>query len=268
MKKCRLAILGSGALGSIIARAVVDELNEDYQLLGVLSKTMENAKRLAEEVKCKAYTNLKELLADQPDYVIEAANPTVTKEIGLNILEKGINLIVLSAGAFADRTFYEAAKQTARKHHCRIHIASGAVGGFDVLRSTLCMEEAKVSIITEKSPHSLAEAPFLEGQKLSDYVVEEVFSGTAEEAIRHFPQNINVAVATALATTGVENTHVVIRSVPDMTSNFHRIELSGPTVKINIEIDSAPSPDNPKSSSLAAWSVVALLKNLVSPITF
>lgn len=268
MKKYTVAMIGSGALGGIIARAIRGELKEHYELRGVLSGKVENASKLAEEVNCKVYHNLEELLADKPDYVIEAANPAVTKEMGLKILEKGINFIVLSAGAFADQTFYEAAKQAALENNCRVHIASGAVGGFDVLRSTLAMEKADVSIFTEKSPDSLAGAPLLEGRQLSPYVVEEVFSGTAEEAIEHFPQNINVAVATALATTGVENTNVVIRSVPGMTSNYHRIELSGATVKVKVEIDSKPSPDNPKSSSLAAWSVVALLRNLVSPITF
>ncbi|HRN71211.1 MAG TPA: hypothetical protein PLS49_08595 [Candidatus Woesebacteria bacterium] len=37
---------------------------------------------------------------------------------------------------------------------------------------------------------------------------------------------------------------------------------------INIIIETRPSKDNPKSSSLAAYSVMSLLKNLVSPITF
>ena len=111
-------------------------------------------------------------------------------------------------------------------------------------------------------------SPFLKGRDLSQNKIEEVFSGTAKEAIEAFPKNINVAVATALATTGVDNTKVTIRSIPGMKSNRHNIKLIGDTVKVVIEIESIPSSVNPKSSTLAAWSVISLLKRIVAPITF
>ena len=98
--------------------------------------------------------------------------------------------------------------------------------------------------------------------------MEYVFSGTAKEAIEYFPKNVNVAVATALATVGVDNTKVVIKSIPNLTSNKHEIQLLGNTMKITVGIESTPSNDNPKSSSLAAYSVIALLKNLVSTIAY
>lgn len=53
-----------------------------------------------------------------------------------------------------------------------------------------------------------------------------------------------------------------------MRSNKHRIELAGDTVQVTVEIESTPSEENPKSSTLAAYSVIALLRNMVSPISF
>lgn len=268
MRKYKLAIIGTGSLGSIIARDVSNELSESYELLGVLSGKVENALKLANEVNCKAYNNLDKVLADKPDYIVEAASPNVVKDICIKILEKGVNLIPLSVGAFADREFYKKAEQAAVENNSCIHIPSGAVGSFDVLNAAMLMENVETSIITEKSPKSLDGAPFLEGRHLSKENIEEVFSGTAKEAIEFFPQNINVAVATALATTGVDNTKTVIRSVPKMRSNKHRIELAGDTVQVTVEIESTPSEENPKSSTLAAYSVIALLRNMVSPISF
>ncbi|HHV38835.1 MAG TPA: DUF108 domain-containing protein [Tepidimicrobium sp.] len=268
MGKYTLAIMGSGSLGTIIARAISTELSEDYSLLGILSGSYENAERLAGKVNCKAYRDLDDMLLDKPDYVIEAASPDVMRDVGVRILENGTNLIVLSVGAFADDEFYAGAERAARENNCRIYMASGAIGGFDVLQSATLMENSSVSIITEKSPNSLKGAPALEGKGLSRTEEEEIFKGPAREAIKLFPKNVNVAVATALATVGVDNTNTIIRSVPGMQSNRHNIELVGDSIKVSVKIDSKPSLDNPGSSTLAAWSIIALLKNIVSPIVF
>lgn len=268
MKKHTLAIIGSGSLGTIIGSVVSRKLSENYDILGVLSGSIENAERLAGEIGSKVYKTLNEVLDDKPDYVIEAATADVLKEMGVKILAHGSSIIPLSVGALADKAFYNKVKKTAIENNSRVHIPSGAVGGFDVLRASMAMEDSKVSITTEKSPRSLNGAPFLEGRKLSELKTEEIFSGFANEAIRHFPKNVNVAVATALATTGVENTKVAIKSIPGFGSNKHSIKLIGETIDVEVIIETTPSKDNPKSSTLTAYSVVNLLENLVAPITF
>ncbi|MFA6360547.1 MAG: NUMOD3 domain-containing DNA-binding protein, partial [Dysgonamonadaceae bacterium] len=168
MKKYKLAIIGSGSLGSIIGRVVSKDLSEEYEILGVLSGKIENAIKLAEEIDCKAYKTLDDVIDDQPDYIIEAASPDLFKDIGIKILANGINLIPLSVGALADKEFYNNVKETASKNNCRVHIPAGAVGGLDVLRASMLMEDAEVTITTEKSPESLNGAPFLKGRKLSE----------------------------------------------------------------------------------------------------
>lgn len=268
MKTYKLAIVGSGSLGSIIGKYVSKELSDDFEILGVLSGKVENAKKLADQIGCKAYKTLDEIIEDQPDYIIEAASPEVFKAIGVEVLAKGISIIPLSVGALADKEFYKKVKQTAVENKSRVHIPSGAVGGFDVLQSAMLMDEVEVSITTEKSPKSLNGAPFLKGRELSEENSEAVFSGSAREAIAHFPKNVNVAVATALATTGAESTKVAIQSIPGFKSNRHTIKLVGETINVEVKIETTPSEDNPKSSALAAYSVIGLLKNLVAPITF
>ena len=75
MKQYKLAIIGSGALGSIIGKVVSGDLSEEYEILGVLSGRIENAVKLANEIGCKAYKTLNEIIDDKPDYIIEAASP-------------------------------------------------------------------------------------------------------------------------------------------------------------------------------------------------
>lgn len=214
VEKYKLAILGSGSLGSIIAKVVSKDLKDNYEIVGVYSGKIENAVKLADEIGCKAYKTINEIIADKPDYIVEAATAEVLKDIGIQILANGINLIPLSVGALADEQFYNNVKKTALENNCRVHIPSGAVGGFDVLRGAMLMEDVEVGITTDKSPRSLDGAPFLKGRKLSEEKEEEVFKGSAKEAINHFPKNVNVAVATALATIGVENSKVSIKSIP------------------------------------------------------
>ena len=132
----------------------------------------------------------------------------------------------------------------------------------------MLMDDVEASVTTEKSPQSLNGAPILEGRKLSQEKEEEIFTGSAKEAIAHFPETINVAVATALATTGAEHTKVSIKSIPGLESNRHKIKLVGKLVEVDVVVETTPSKDNPKSSALAAYSVISLLENLVSPITF
>lgn len=268
MEKYKLAIIGCGSLGSIIGKVVSEEMSENYELLGVISGKNKNAVKLGEQLDCKAYKSLDEMIEDNPDYIVEAASGQVFKEIVVKVLSNNINLIPLSVGALADSLFYNKIKQVAVKNNSRIHIPAGAVGGFDVLKSAAFMEDVSVSITTEKSPKSLNGAPFLKDRTLSEEKIEEIFTGSAEEAIQEFPENVNVAVATALATIGVDKTKVSINSIPRISTNKHKIKLAGDSIKVEVIVETTPAKENPKSSTLAAYSVINLLQNLVAPITF
>lgn len=129
------------------------------------------------------------------------------------------------------------------------------------------MGDSKVSIESTKAPRSLNGAPYLAGRELSEQEEELVFCGNVKDAIGGFPKNVNVAVATSLASDNPD-TEVRIRSVPGRTENSHSITLEGAHMKAEIKVCSTPDPLNPKSSVSAAWSVVALLKNLASPVFF
>ena len=139
----RLGIVGCGFLGNIIADAWKQGLLPDYELVGVTSRTWESVQKTAEKTGIRACKNVDELLALKPDYVAEAASVKTVREIGEKVLKSGSDLIVLSIGALADDGFYQKIIETAKETGHRIHIASGAIGGFDVLQTMQVMKPGR-----------------------------------------------------------------------------------------------------------------------------
>lgn len=266
MEKKRLALVGCGYLGTVIAQAWKDGFLEDYHLIGAMSRTMESAEKIAALTGCKACRDMDELLELKPDFVAEAANPQTVKEIGKKVLSRGANLVVLSMGAFADSGLFEELKETAAREGTRLYLSSGVIGGFDALRTLSLMSMAKnqpaaSGISTHKGPGSLKGTPIFTESLMTETEERQVFSGNASEAIALFPTKVNVAVATALASTGAENTGVKITSVPGFAGDDHRITMETEGVKAVIDIYS-------RTCEMAAWSVVSLLRNVSSPVVF
>lgn len=266
MEKKKLAIVGCGKLAEIVVDAVIGDLLPDYHLIGLYSKTTEKATRLADKFNtsnkgygCTPCTSLQELLALKADYIVEAASPTAMKELVLPALKNGTSVVTLSIGVFADEDFYEEVKHTARQNNARVHLVSGAIGGFDLLRTVSLMETCTASIATEKGPNSL------KGTSVYDESLQtesrKVFEGNAKEAIALFPTKVNVAVAASLATVGPNNIKASVTSTPGFIGDDHRIEIKSDQIHAIVDVYS-------KTSQIAGWSVVNTLRNISSPIVF
>lgn len=265
--KKKLAIIGCGALGRILATNVKKLLSDSYEICGLLDLNQEAAQKLAADVQSKVYADFADLAADKPDYTVEIAGIPAAKAYGEQVLRSVSDLIVVSVGSLADESFRSALTTAAEESGHRLYVVNGAIGGFDLMQVFSLMGPSTVSIESTKAPRSLNGAPYLNGRSLSESEEELVFSGSVQDAIQGFPKNVNVAVATALAS-GNDATQVRIRSVPGRKENSHSITLQGEYMKAEITVTSTPDPENPKSSVSAAWSVVALLKNLASPVFY
>ena len=265
MKK--IATIGCGALGTIFARALVTRLSAEYLLLGVYDLNAESAGRLAGELNVKQYPDCGALLADHPDIVVEIAGVPAVCAYGERILRAGCDLVVVSVGALSDSALKDALERAARENARKVYIVNGAIGGLDLMQTVAFMGVDEACITNVKAPASLNGAPYLNGRELSEECEEVVFDGSVDEAIAGFPKNVNVAVATALASE-FSGTRVVIKSVPGLPDNQHHIDLKGGGLTARLSICSLPDPANPKSSTSAAWSVIALLKNLASPVQY
>ena len=160
------------------------------------------------------------------------------------------------------------AEKTAETVGCaaKVHLASGAIGGFDVLQTVTLMAQAQqlaetAGIETHTGARGFRNTPVWEEHLLTDTEKTTVFTGNAKQAIATFPRRVNVAVATSLATTGPEITGVTMHSVPGWVGDDHRITAEIEGVKAVVDICSS-------TSAIAGWSVVSLLRNLASPVCF
>ena len=260
-----LALVGCGKLSDIVVDAFLSGLLPDYKIVGAFSRTREKTQRLVEKIKahsgdmCAACISLEELLALKPDYIVETASPAAMKELVLPALQNGSSVVTLSIGAFSDEQFYEEVKQTARDNNTRVYLASGAIGGFDVLRTVSLMGNCEASIATEKGADSLKGTSVYSDDLQTGQ--RKVFEGNAQEAIALFPTRVNVAVAAALASVGPRNMKVSVTSTPDYVGDNHRIEINSDQVHAVIDVYS-------RTAQIAGWSLVNTLRNITSPIVF
>ena len=93
-----------------------------------------------------------------------------------------------------------------------------------------------------------------------------VFAGSAREAIKGFPANVNVAVALSLAGIGPDRTQVEIWADPGVTRNTHTIIVTSDASDLTMTIENVPSLENPRTGRITGLSVLAALRRLTAPL--
>ena len=245
MKK--VAVLGCGRLGTLIAGALAQGRVEGVALWGVFGRTQRRTHALAEKLSCPAADSIASLLAFGPDYVIEAAAGQVVRQYAVAVLAGGADLIALSTGVFSDPVFYEQVEQAAVQYDRRVHLVPGVVGGFDIMAAARLMGPVEVSFTKRKHPRASGEGdPAL--RTMADFC-----SGNAGELYRRYPDHMNVAVSVALATNGVEDTPASVEPVRPGENVSFTTQLSGSfgNAEIRTELGTI-GPD------LAAWSALTV----------
>ncbi len=242
--KTKLGIVGCGFLGNIVADAWKKGLLPDYELVGVTSRTRASAEKTAANVGCAVCEDVDALLALEPEYIVEAASVESVRAMAIPVLKRGVNLVILSIGAFADLDFYAQVKAAAVEGGAKVHLASGAIGGFDVLQTVTLMAQAQglpetAGIETHTGAKGFRNTPVWAEHLLTDTEKTTVFTGNAKQAIATFPRRVNVAVATSLATTGPESTGVTMHSVPGWVGDDHCITAEIEGVKAVVDICSS-----------------------------
>ena len=243
MKKV-VGIIGCGAIGTVIARAVDNKVVGCdgvvlYDIIG------ERAEKLGKSVSIRTVTvkDVDEMIRLNPRVIIETASQQALKEYVNEILDCNIHLIVLSVGALLDLDVKSN----------KIHVPSGAIGGLDAISGAALAGIDEALLTTRKNPRSLGR---------SDKEETTVYEGFAAEAVKIFPQNINVAATLALAVRPAK-LKVRIVSDPKVTRNIHEIKIKWKYGKMFFKFTNEAHPENPKTSALAAWSAINLLKNLL-----
>jgi aspartate dehydrogenase len=260
----RVGIVGAGNIGTTIATAI-DEGRVRAELVALADRNLERARELAAAIKrTLAILPLAELV-EAADLVIEAASQSALEEIVPATLSQGKDVMVMSIGGLLGREEWFA---LAEKHGARMYCPSGAIGGIDAVKGARVGGIQHVSLRTRKPPRGLAEAPYIKehGIDLSEITAARpIFEGDAREACLGFPANINVAATLSLAGVGPEKTRVTIIADPSVDRNIHEIEVIGECGRFQATIENVPT-ENRRTSKLAAFSAIALLHELTTPL--
>jgi len=254
----KVALIGCGAIGSFIAESIA-EGRVEAELAYIYDVQKAKAESLAVKVKSRVASTLDEILSSDVELVIEAASIKAAREVLSRALSHGKSVLLLSIGALAEKNFLDEALLRAEKGNARIYLPSGAVGALDALKSAREAGLEEVTLVTTKPPRALKGSPLLGDDKKT-----LLFDGNARDAIEAFPQNVNVAIAVSLAGLGVEKTRVKVYVDPEAELNKHEIYARGAFGSLYFRVENLPSPQNPKTSYLAALSAVATLRRISS----
>ncbi|VVB94227.1 putative L-aspartate dehydrogenase [uncultured archaeon] len=264
----KIGVIGCGAIGKEICKAI-DSKRINAQFVGVYDKTAQNCERLLEELDNKPEILPPDELISRADIVVESASQAAVREFGPRVLETGKDLMVMSVGVFTDPGLLGRFMKMASDNRCKIYIPSGAIAGLDGLKSSSMATLNKVTLTTTKNPKGLKGALYVIENKINlDSFREKtlLFEGSAEEAIRGFPENVNVAASLSLAGIGIKETRVRIFVDPAASRNVHEVTVEGAFGKFTCRVENVPSPGNPRTSFLAALSAIATLKKITEPL--
>ncbi len=249
-----LGIIGCGAIGTDVGLAA-DKIKEIKKIY-LFDIKPSASKKLCKSLKKAEVKHVKDFL-DDVDVVFEAASQEAVEEYALDVIRAGKDLIIMSVGSLFDDEFRCELERTAKEENCKIYLPSGAVCGIDGVLSASVDVIDEVTLVTTKPPASL-------GKSYNKRTV--VFEGTAREAVKKFPSNINVAASLSLAGVGFDKTKVEIVADPVATRINHKILAHGRFGRLRAEIENMPNPKNPKSSYMASLSAIATLKRIINPI--
>jgi aspartate dehydrogenase len=262
----RVAIGGFGAIGKVVAEALDGGL-EGLSLAAVSARDAARAEAALAGFAAPVPVLPLDRLWAAADIVIECAPARHLRDLAEPALANGRTLVTLSCGALLDNFDLV---ELARRHGGRILVPTGALLALDAVQAAALGGGIRsVQMVTRKPPGGLDGAPYLVEHRIRVTDLTEaklVFSGTAREAARGFPANVNVAAALAMAGIGPDRTMIDIWADPAVDRNIHRIEVEADAASFSMQIQNVPSLENPKTGRLTALSVIALLKKLTSPL--
>lgn len=262
-------LIGMGALGRHVAYALQREASRVRLSILVRPQYVQAVRDRADEVvpgEVEVVSSL-DKLREVPELAIECAGHSAVAEFGEACLTTGMDFLVTSVGALTDLALLQRLERASRTHMGKLMIPAGAIAGVDAIAAARFGGLDRVRYTSRKPPEAwkgtyaekLLDLDSIEGPV-------EFYSGTAGEAARLFPQNANVAATIALAGRGFEQTECSLNADPAAPGNVHLIEAEGAFGTLRVEVQGKPLADNPKTSTLAALSVLRAIHNRIGAI--
>ena len=254
----RVAVVGLGPIGKKVVEAL-DQGIPGLVLAAVSVQDLAKHRDFLARLKRPPAALPIDGLADIADLVIECAPSKLVRSIVAPFVSRGKTAVVLSAGALLEN---EDLIEIARLNGGQIVVPTGALIGLDAMTAAAEGKILSVRMVTRKPVTGLVGAPYLVQNNIDIERITEplkIFEGTAREAAKGFPANLNVAVALSLAGIGPDRTQLQIWADPALTRNMHSVEVESDSASFSMSIENIPS-ENPKTGLITALSVIAYLR--------
>lgn len=261
-----LLLIGYGPIAAYAAEKLAGDVR--FAIAGVLARPgREAAARALVGEGPAVWTAVEDIPEGAVDLAADCAGHVGLAAHGPGLLARGVDLVTLSVGALADDALKRALEEAAEAGGAQVELAPGAIGGLDALTAAAVGGLDHVAYIARKPPAGWKGTPAEETLDLDALAAPaEHFRGPAREAARRYPKNANVAAAVALAGLGLDETEAVLIADPTLDGNRHEVTAQGAFGRLSLTLDGRTLPDNPKSSALAAMSLVRTLRRRVAPL--
>ena len=249
----RVAVVGCGAIGSVVAARLRDGTVPGAVLAGVVDP---HGTRGFPELSLAA-------AIEGSDLVVECAGQAVLASAGPQIVAAGRDLLVVSIGALTDDALVEKLYTAGSG---RVYLATGAIGGLDMLRAASRMAPfTRVRIVTTKKPDGLVQTWMDEAQAervRTTTAPLEILRAPARVVAHRFPKSANVAAAVALAVGDWDLVEATVVADPAAELTSHVITAEGPAGRYRFEIHNKPSAQTPTTSAVVPYAVTKAVADI------
>ena len=185
----RVGVIGAGR----IAAPVIAFLQRDphFALTGVL------ARRARSDLDYPYETQADDFFARDFDLIVEAAGPSALRAYGAAALRIA-DVWSVSAGALVDNDFRRRLEAIGAESGHRLRLVSGSVSGLDGA-SAIAASAPAVELNLFATRPNLSETSGV------------AFAGSLRDAARAYPNDVNFAVATAIAAGGLDNAVIELK---------------------------------------------------------
>ncbi len=226
----RVGFIGCGAIAMPVIRAALEGKAGAWAIVGVL------ARRARDEAGIRVSDDAQAFYAARPDLIVEAAGPQALCQHGAKSLAAA-DLWSVSGTALVDDAFRAELEQIGAAAGHRLRLVAGAIAGLDGIAAAAIDPAARVTVDAESDA-----AP-------------ETFRGTAREAARRFPNDVNTGVAAAFAGSGLDTTTIEVRPRAAAAQRLLSLEADSAYGRLAVRIEPrvlASSMIHPVAASLIA----------------
>lgn len=201
-----------------------------------------------------AVTGLADIPADRCRLVVELTRSESMADTVRAVLPR-CDVLAYSAAGFAEEGLVEELDALGRKHGRNLYISHGALIGLDGVSAARDIIE-NVRITTTRPPA---------GYGLAQPVTEKtlLFEGSAREACRRFPHNVNIHAALAMHGLGFDRTRSRVTADPDSRVMRHEVEIEGRGIEWRIQVSGRPMGE--RNAAFIPESVYAAVRRICLP---